>query len=117
MTREQELRLRGARYGKTKPDLDRNSVNPRVGQVLRELRLKAAMTQKELAELMTVALKTAGADNTWSAATVSAIQTGRHRNVHLNELLLLARIFGVTTDTILVAALGEPQVPDREATP
>jgi transcriptional regulator with XRE-family HTH domain len=117
MTREQELRLRGARYGQTKPDLDRNSVNPRVGQVLRELRLKAGMTQRELADLMTTALKTAGADNTWSAATVSAIQTGRHRKVHLNELLLLARIFGVTTDTILVAALGEPQVPDRETTP
>jgi len=102
-----ELRRRGARYGHTKPDLDLDSTKRRVGDALRELRMQAGLTQDKLADKM----RTAG-HSTWTADTVSAVQTGRNRSVHLDELLTLSRIFGVTTDELLAGALGEPDLPE-----
>jgi transcriptional regulator with XRE-family HTH domain len=101
-----ELRRRGARYGKTKPDLDLAGMKRRVGDAIRELRMQSGLTQDKLAEKMRAANHT-----TWTADTVSAVQTGRNRSVHLDELLTLSRIFGVTTDEILTGALGEPKLP------
>ncbi|WP_331513207.1 helix-turn-helix transcriptional regulator [Mycobacterium sp.] len=105
LSREQELRRRGVRYGRTKPDLDLDSVKRRVGNAIRELRLQAGITQKELAEAMVNAGHT-----TWTNDTVSRIQRGRNRTPHLDELLALSRIFGVTADDLLVSALGEPNL-------
>jgi len=103
MNREQELRRRGVRYGTVKSDVDPH--RRQIGDRLRELRLKAGLTAREVAERM----RAADPDRfgKWSPSMVSNIQTGRHRTLRVDELLPLARIFGVSVDEFLT---GEPAV-------
>ncbi len=76
-------------------------VNLRIGARVRELRDAAGLSLKALAQRMTEA----GHDWTWQ--TVNRVQGGLERRLLVAEVVSLARIFGVTTDDILMVPLAE----------
>lgn len=95
-----------ARYGEVKPGLE-GTDHRRVGARVRELRLQAGMTHRDIAEEMRAL------GHRWTAETSSAAETGRRRGYSLRELWHLSRILDVPTDTILSAI----ESPDLVATP
>lgn len=91
---------RGPRYGHSR--VDPNSPDRRIGDHLRELRIRTGMRLKDLAK----AMRGAGFDR-WNEDVASATQTGRKQIIRPEELPAIADLFGVTVDQFLRDSLGE----------
>lgn len=69
-------------------------VEKKIGENIRKLRLKAGLTQ----DLLAAKLQLAGCDITRSA--VAKLEVGQ-RHLYPDEIVLIARILGVTCDELL----------------
>ena len=67
-----------------------------IGKTIRELRHKAELTQKELAELSGV-----------NRVTINAIENGYTKSPSVDVLMPLASAFGLTIDEIMVIVVEQ----------